>query len=90
MKILVRYIVILSNRPHFLWVYRRNNPRGDGTTPEHESILPTSKVGYHASKPIESVVCCFYKITLVFYEFTGTINHRFLTNQNARTILVIL
>jgi len=26
----------------------------------------------------------------VFYEFTGTINHRFLTNQNARTILVIL
>ena len=26
----------------------------------------------------------------VFNEFTGTINHRFLTNQNARTILVIL
>ena len=24
------------------------------------------------------------------YEFTGTINHRFSTNQNARTILVIL
>ena len=37
----------------------------------------------------ESVVYCFYKIT-ASYEFTGTINHRFLTNQNARTILVIL
>ena len=58
------------------------------------SVLPTSQVGYHAGKPIESVVYCFYKITLkhvsVFYEFTGTINHRFLTNQNARTMLVIL
>jgi len=35
-----------------------------------------------------------YKITLkhvlVFYEFTGTINYRFLTNQNARTILVFI
>ena len=95
MKIFVRYIVILSNRPHFLGVYQRNNPRG--RLGEHEelesvleSVLPTSKVGYHAGKPIESVVYCFYKITLVFYELTGTINHRFLTNQNACTILVIL
>ena len=54
-------------------------------------------MGSHAGKPIESVVYCFYKITLskteivsVFYEFTGTINHRFLSNQNARSILVIL
>ena len=61
------------------------------------SVLPTSQVGYQAGKPIESVVYCFYKITLgkmenvsVFPEFTGTINHRFLTNQNACTILVIL
>ena len=50
-----------------------------------------TQVGYHTSKPIKSVVYCF-KITLkhvsVFYEFTGTINHRFLTNQNAHTILV--
>ena len=48
----------------------------------------------HTGKPIESVVYCFYKITLkhvsVFFEFTGTINLRFLTSQNARTILVIL
>ena len=44
-------------------------------------------MGYHAGKPLESVVYCFYKITSVFYEFTGTINHRFLTNKNARTIL---
>ena len=27
------------------------------------SVLPTSQVGYHAGKPIESVVSCFYKIT---------------------------
>ena len=54
------------------------------------------QVGYHAGKPIESVVYCFYKITLsktenvsVFYKFTGTINYRFLTNQNARTIYYI-
>ena len=54
-------------------------------------------MGYQAGKPIESVVYCFYKITLgktenvpVFPEFTGTINHRFLTNQNVCTILVIL
>ena len=54
-----------------------------------------AKASLHAGKPIESVVYCFqYKITLsktenvsVFCEFTGTINHGFLTNQNARTIL---
>jgi len=28
------------------------------------SVLPTPQVGYHARKPIESVVYCFYKITL--------------------------
>ena len=47
-------------------------------------------MAYHGVKPIESVVYCFYKITTSkrsFHEFTGTINHRFLTNQNARTIL---
>ena len=53
------------------------------------SVLTTSQEGYHAGKPIESVVNCFYKITLsktenvsVFYEFTGTINHVF--NQSER------
>ena len=30
------------------------------------SVLPTSQVGYHTVKPIESGVCCFYKITLSF------------------------
>ena len=30
------------------------------------SILPTSRVGYHAGKPIESVVYYFYEITLSF------------------------
>ena len=25
---------------------------------------PTSQVGYHAGKPVESVVYCFYEITL--------------------------
>ena len=91
--------VYLSNRPHFKWVYRRDSPRG--MLGEHEkslmnfsSVLSTSQVGYHAGKPIESALCCFYKITLkhvsVFYEFTAAINHRLLTNQDARTILVIL
>ena len=28
------------------------------------SVLPTSQVGYDTSKPTESVVYCFYKITL--------------------------
>ena len=51
-------------------------------------------MGYHAGKAIESRgVYCFYKMTLrhvsVFYEFTGPINLRFLTNQNARSILAI-
>ena len=52
--------------------------------------------GYYAGKPIESVVYCFYKIALkhvsVLYEFNGAILYtiRFLTNQNARAILVIL
>ena len=55
-------MIYLSNRTHFLWVYCRDNPRG--MLGEHEksvewftsfsSVLPTSKVGYHASKPIES------------------------------------
>ena len=40
------------------------------------SVFPTSQVGHHAGKTIESVVYCFYKI-----KFTGTINHRFLTNR---------
>ena len=57
--------VSLSNRPHFLWVYRRDNTRG--MLGEHEisfsSVLPTSQVGYHAGKPIETVVYCSYKIT---------------------------
>ena len=79
----------LSNRPHFLWVYRRDPSASD--LQAFRAVLPTSGVGYpDAGRPIESVVHCFYKITLVFYGFTGTINRRFLTNQNARPILVIL
>ena len=71
-------MIALSNWPHFLWVYRRNNPLG--MLGKHEkvcksraksewftsfsNVLPTSQVGYHADQPIESVVYCFYKITL--------------------------
>ena len=93
----------LSNKPNFLWVYRRGNTRG--MLEEHEKSLlivsrrrafyklfeysPNIRMGYHAGKPIESVVSCFYKNVSVFYEFTGTINDRFLTNQNGRTILLI-
>ena len=54
----------LSNRPHFLWVYRHDNPHGMLGEHECSSVLPTSQVGYHAGKPLESVVYCFYKITL--------------------------
>ena len=31
-------------------------------------VLPTSQVGYHAGKPIESVVYYFYKITFIRTE----------------------
>ena len=27
-------------------------------------VLPTSQVGYHVSKPIESAIYCFHEITL--------------------------
>ena len=57
-----RQRVLLSIRPHFLWAYRRDNPLGSWFT-SFSSVLPTSRVGYHAGKPIESVVHCFYKIT---------------------------
>ena len=59
----------LSNRPHFLWVYRRDNP--GGMLEEHEKsyeCFPNtpSGMGYQAGKPIESMVYCFYKITFKF------------------------
>ena len=65
--------IYLSKRPHFPWVCRRDNQRG--IVGKHEesvlfksfsSVLPTSQMGYHAGKPIETVVYCFYKITLSF------------------------
>ena len=34
------------------------------------SVLSTFQVGYQAGKPIESVVYCFYKITLSKTEFS--------------------
>ena len=34
--------------------------------PSFSSVFPTSRVGYHAGKPIESVAYCFHKITLSF------------------------
>ena len=60
-----------SNRPDFLSVFRRNNPRGmlgeyekkvcksrakDEYFTSFSSVLPTSRVGYYASKPIKSAV----------------------------------
>ena len=54
-----------SNRPHFLWVHRRNNPLGcwENTRKACKSLKlfscsPNIRVGYHAGKPIESVVYC--------------------------------
>ena len=53
--------------------YRRDNPCGMlGERLQaffyklFECSLNTSQVGYHVGKPIESVVYCFYKITLSF------------------------
>ena len=45
-----------SNRPHFLWVYWRDNPLG--MLGEYSRVLPTFLVGYHAGKPLESVDYC--------------------------------
>ena len=52
-------------------------------------------LSFAASKPVESVVFCFYKITVsktenvsVFYEFTGTINCTFF-NQSERAYYLI-
>ena len=61
-----------SNRPHFLWVYRVITHLGywENTQKACKSltfgswftspsrVLPTSRVGYHTGKPIESVVYC--------------------------------
>ena len=60
----------LSNRPQFLWVYRRDIPRGMLGFTSFSSVLSTFQVGYQAGKPIESVVYCFYKITLSKTEFS--------------------
>ena len=69
----------------------KSRAEGEGFT-SFSSVLPTSQMGYHAGKPIERVVYCFYKISLsktenvsVFYEFTGTINHWLMVfNQSER------
>ena len=71
-------MLYLSNRPHFLWVYRRDIPTRDvGRTrdklvnhePESDSqafrvFSQHPKWVYYAGKPIESLVYCFYKITM--------------------------
>ena len=51
-------------------------------------LYQRSNVGYYTGKPIECAVYCFYEMN--FYEFTGAINYRLLTNQGARSISVIL
>ena len=64
--------VYLSNRPHFLWVYRRDNLLG--MLREHQESLQIKSRR-------------FLKHVSVFrYEFTGTIKQGFLTNQNARAM----
>ena len=58
-----------SNRPHFLWVYRRDNPLGmlrehsksSKSSKGFSRVLPKYRIGYHAGKPIESVVYCLNK-----------------------------
>ena len=59
-----------SKRPHFLWVWENTRKACEslafGSQSWFTSIpsaLPTSQVGYHAGKPIESVVYCLDKLT---------------------------
>ena len=47
------------------------------------SVLPTSQVAYHAGKPMESVVCCFYKIASSFL-WVYRHNKPYVFNQSIR------
>ena len=51
-----------SNRPHFLWVYWHDNPLLQCTS--FYRVLPTSEVGYHAGKHIESVAYCLNIVSM--------------------------
>ena len=47
-------------------------------------------MGYHALRKCGRLLLSNnLRPVSVFYEFTGTINHKFLINQNARTIFVM-
>ena len=59
----------LSNRPHSLSVYRRNNPSTRFVNHEPKASDFNISLGYYAGKPIESAVYCFYKITLKCFSF---------------------
>ena len=45
--------VYLSNRPHFLWVYRRDNPRG--MLGEHEKTLKVTNRLYPSHGPLRFI-----------------------------------
>ena len=46
-----------SNRPHFLWVYRRDNPLGilGKHSKSFSHVLPTSCMGYHAGRTVSCI-----------------------------------
>ena len=57
-----------SNRTHFLWVNRRDNPLE--MLGEHSNTQHPTRVGYHTGKPIESVIYCL-SIYLGNVKLTG-------------------
>ena len=64
---LLNEIEYLSNRPHFLWVYRRDNPRG--MLGEHEKsgadgFLLTSPSQKLKKKPVGSIVHVFDSVCI--------------------------
>ena len=53
-------------------------------------VFPTSEDVYYADKPIWNVVCYFYSINFNFPWVYRCNQRLFLTNQGARSILIIL
>ena len=97
-SVLLKVILYKSNRPLFLCVYRRDNPLGNTRKAcqsrafgswftSFSCVLPTSRVGYHAGKPIESVVYCldiglFPSLRTLNYEFVFVFSKKYSGKKN--------
>ena len=76
-----------SNRPHFLWVYRRDNPLRMLC---FSRFLPTSSVYYHAGKPTERVVNCLNNTTPLVWpqpNFTRQIYTKVVTSNISQALI---